>query len=275
MPSTASAATARNSLCQFCIDWNQNSELVTKPHSDTAACPCSSCCWLYSAWPPRAWSANESANSPNRASESECSYTVSASPPRRTGPGASGLSRSWRGSASASSPSGFLDPARSEQGERERVLLHRQREPAATHRAGRLGVVALLARVGVGLVAVRLLGLRRALLDQPRGEQHVDAHLEELALPVLEGRLDERAAGQVLGVGLRWLAVLLVVAVVGGVAGGARGDQEDQEQAEHGDGQGVVTKHTAHASLLGWWPWGYPASGERERRPGRAPPPAA
>ena len=33
-------ATARNSLCQFCMDSNQNCELVTKLHSETGAAPC-------------------------------------------------------------------------------------------------------------------------------------------------------------------------------------------------------------------------------------------
>jgi hypothetical protein len=55
------------------MDWNQNSELVTKLHSETGAAPCSSCCWLNSAWPPRAWKTKKSRNSPNRASDSECS----------------------------------------------------------------------------------------------------------------------------------------------------------------------------------------------------------
>jgi hypothetical protein len=82
---------------------------VTKLQSDTAASPCASCCWLNSAWPPRAWSTKESRNRVNMAIESECSYMVRASPPRLTGPGASLALRRVRGSASTSSPSGFLD----------------------------------------------------------------------------------------------------------------------------------------------------------------------
>jgi hypothetical protein len=105
---TVRAATARNSLCQFCMDWNQNSELVTKLHSETGAPPCSSC-WLNSAWPPKACRTKESRNRENRAIESECSYRVRTSPPRLTGPGTSSASRWSRGSASTSSPSGFLD----------------------------------------------------------------------------------------------------------------------------------------------------------------------
>jgi hypothetical protein len=47
-----------------------------------------------------------------------------------------------------------------QQGQRQRVLVQRQGQPALLDRAGRLGVVALLAGVLVDLVAVGLLGLR-------------------------------------------------------------------------------------------------------------------
>jgi hypothetical protein len=48
----------------------------------------------------------------------------------------------------------------SEQGQRQRVLIQRQDQPAALDRARRLRVVALLAGVAVDLVAVGVLGLR-------------------------------------------------------------------------------------------------------------------
>ncbi len=37
MPSTATTKTARNSLCQFWNDWNQNWALVTNPISEIGA----------------------------------------------------------------------------------------------------------------------------------------------------------------------------------------------------------------------------------------------
>jgi len=53
-----------------------------------------------------------------------------------------------------------------EQGDRERVLVQRQDQPATLDRAGRVLGVPLLAGVGVDRFAFGLLGLRRPLLDQ-------------------------------------------------------------------------------------------------------------
>ena len=44
MENTTMAQIARNSLCQFWKDWNQNCALVMNESSDTGASPCSSCC---------------------------------------------------------------------------------------------------------------------------------------------------------------------------------------------------------------------------------------
>src|SRR4029450_9633948 len=89
-------------------------------------------------------------------------------------------------------------------------------QPAAPYWAGRPWVVALLA--GVLSTSPPASWTPGSLLEQPGRQQDVGAHLEELALPVLEGRLDERPAGQVCGVGLRGLVMLLVVVVVGAVS---------------------------------------------------------
>src|SRR5688500_1161590 len=75
------------------------------------------------------------------------------------------------------------------QSDAERVRIKLQDQPASMHRPRRIFVAA--ARVGrlvFGVALVRLFGFRRALLEKENGEDHVDRHLEELALPVLEGR---------------------------------------------------------------------------------------
>jgi hypothetical protein len=56
----------------------------------------------------------------------------------------------------------------SEQGDRERVLVQHQDQPTPLDRPRGVLGVSLVAGVGVDLVAVGLLGLRRSLLDQQR-----------------------------------------------------------------------------------------------------------
>ena len=45
---TTMAPTARNSLCQFWNDWDQNSDVWTNSHADSPGAPCSSCSAEYS-----------------------------------------------------------------------------------------------------------------------------------------------------------------------------------------------------------------------------------
>ncbi len=60
---TTIAATATNSLCQFCIDSNQNCDVVRYCQTVTAASPCCSCSVLYARAPPTACRTNEARNS--------------------------------------------------------------------------------------------------------------------------------------------------------------------------------------------------------------------
>jgi hypothetical protein len=67
------AATATNSLCQFCIDSNQNCDVVTYCHTETVACPCSICSSLNAVLPPTACNASEAKNSRKKAMANEFS----------------------------------------------------------------------------------------------------------------------------------------------------------------------------------------------------------
>src|SRR5215218_9985785 len=69
----ANEATARNSLCQFWKDWNQNSEVRRNAQVETASPPCVNCSSLYSWAPPQAWRAKQTRNSRNNDSVNECS----------------------------------------------------------------------------------------------------------------------------------------------------------------------------------------------------------
>src|SRR5215208_1743205 len=94
--------------------------------------------------------------------------------------------------------------------------------------------------VGVGRIGIS--GFRRTPLVEKGGKHHVEAHLQELALPVLKDGLYEVAASQVLDVA-NWLPpVLLLGAVVVEEAHNALSAHEDEEKSEHGDREPVVTQ---------------------------------
>jgi hypothetical protein len=76
-------------------------------------------------------------------------------------------------------------------------------------------VLCLLVTCLVGVLRIGISGIRRTPLVEKGGEHHVEAHLQKLALPVLEDGLYEVAASQVLDVANRLSPVLLLGAVVG------------------------------------------------------------
>ena len=134
------------------------------------------------------------------------------------------------------------------------------------------------ARVLVDVLgALQALGLGGALLAQDGRQDDVGAHLQELALPVLEHRLDEVAGAQVPDVADGGAAVVLLPVVVVAPAGHALPDQHDPEDGEHGQGQPVLPQQASHqrSPLLSRSPE-HPASRRgrpppRGRWPGRRP----
>jgi hypothetical protein len=94
------AATARNSLCQFWKDSNQNCEVLKYCQKVTAAPPWLSSWALYALAPPAAWRATDIKNNKKNRPASEFSYTFSTQPPWRTGQGAFAGSAALRGSSS-------------------------------------------------------------------------------------------------------------------------------------------------------------------------------
>src|SRR4029453_11706458 len=134
------------------------------------------------------------------------------------------------------------------------ILVERELPSSTPHRTGSLLQVGLRSRVGILLgIAAEWLGFRRALLDQPDREQDVGSHLEELALPVLEGGLHEVARGEVGTEAHRWFAMFLLLCVVGAPAGEALAHEKDREEAEQDDRQAVVSKPSGHdSSSVGW-----------------------
>jgi hypothetical protein len=137
---------------------------------------------LYSATPPFACSTNDSRKKIRKNSDSDFSYSLSQTPPRRTAHGASG----------PPSPSVVV-----------------------------LRVVALV---------LRLLRLGRAELHQEGRQEDVQAHLEELALPVLERRLAEVPGAEVLAQQRRRLAVCGLLVVVLPLTGQGLADEERREE---------------------------------------------
>src|SRR5688572_10264632 len=103
-------AIARNSLCQFWNDSNQNDAEETCSQSETGSPPCPSCSSLCARVLPSACATKDARNSAMKASDREREYSASTQPPRRTGQGASRLLRDTFGSRSTFSVlSGSLD----------------------------------------------------------------------------------------------------------------------------------------------------------------------
>ena len=186
------AATARNSLCQFWNDSNQNCEVPqVLQHATPASPPCASCSSLYAAAPPAACSSEGRRGTAGRTGRRASSRTASA-PSRRAAPARArpGRPRASRGSSSCGAGSSIgLDSD----------------EPFWN-------------RIG--------------------GEHDVHAHLQELALPVLEGRLDEVAGPQVAAEGDRLAAVLGLLVVVDPHPVSDMPPMNDHEQRGGGGGVG-------------------------------------
>ena len=62
-----------NSLCQFCIDSNQNCDVVAYRQTEIAASPCCNCSSLKAFTPPMACKAIEAKNNAKNAIAKECS----------------------------------------------------------------------------------------------------------------------------------------------------------------------------------------------------------
>lgn len=86
---------------------------------------------------------------------------------------------------------------------------------------------------------VHRLGFRGALLEQEHGQQHVRAHLQELAFPVLHRRFKERTAGEVVAQGDAGLPMFGALLVVVAPSCDGLADQKADEQREQDQGQGA------------------------------------
>ena len=103
-----------------------------------------------------------------------------------------------------------------EQRQRERVLVENEDDAAGANRPGDLipsirpaGISVLGRRIGV-----RVLRLGGASAEKEGRQQHIRAHLQELALPVLEDRFAEARSREVLRQGDRRHRMLDLLAVV-------------------------------------------------------------
>src|SRR5215207_6387892 len=93
------------------------------------------------------------------------------------------------------------------------VLVDLERQTPSPDRPGSVGTTLVLSIVGVRVLRIRVFGFGRTPLVEKGGQHHVGAHLEELALPVLENGLDEVTAPQVLDVADGRPSVLFLSAV--------------------------------------------------------------
>ena len=137
-----------------------------------------------------------------------------------------------------------------DQGDAEGVRIELQQQAAAVDWPGASGSSALVRRSFVlGVVLVGLLGLRRALLEQEHGQQDVGRHLEELALPVLEHRRDEVAAGQVIQKADRGQTMQAEFLGIGPPACQCLANEGDQEQGKQRE-TAIVTQEPTHTTTL-------------------------
>ena len=185
--------TARNSLCQFWKDWNQNSDCGRTARAD----PGGAVLVLLGAVLVGAGDGVTDEGGDEQHGEGDeqaVLVEVSQAPPRRTGHGASGSSRCSRGSSSRGSSCSCFDS--------------------------------------------------RTFLQEEHGEQHEGAHLQELALPVLERRFGEMARREIPPVAEPGLAVLHRVRDGGSPAGQALGHQEHGEDGEARQRECVALEET-------------------------------
>jgi hypothetical protein len=108
--------------------------------------------------------------------------------------------------------------------------------------------------LGVGLAALlaRLLGLGRALLDEPDREEDEERELQVLRLPVLGHRLREARGRQIAAqaqrlrglaghLGMPGLEVVVLVPARDRLA-----DQRGQEEGEEGEAEALLAQQAAH-----------------------------
>ena len=97
--------------------------------------------------------------------------------------------------------------------------------------------------------------LGRAFLAQPYRQQHIDTHLQEFALPVLERSGPEVAAGQVGGEAYARLSVPVQLIVVRGMSGQGLAEPGGKHHQDDGDAQAVAFQErgVGHGDLNVAW----------------------
>src|SRR5262245_31706220 len=85
-----------------------------------------------------------------------------------------------------------------------------------------------------------LFRFRRSLLEEEHGEENVGGHFEELALPVLQGRLEEVVAQQVSWIAQGCLAVLLLLLPEATVACDTHRNEGSEEHQGENDRESVL-----------------------------------
>src|SRR5687767_13525596 len=93
------------------------------------------------------------------------------------------------------------------------------------------------------VLTVGFLRFRGSFLEEEHGEDHVEPHLQELALPVLEDRLAEFAGLQKLGVRDLVSAVLPLLFVVDLPSAPTMSNERDEEKKDENDRQAIVSPH--------------------------------
>lgn len=125
--------------------------------------------------------------------------------------------------------------------EEERVVVEGEAPASFFDREGDVGAVGSEGGVCVdGFLFIGVPGFGRAALKEEDGQNDVEAHLQELAFPILEDSLAERAAGEVGGQSDRGLAVLDPLLILMQPAGKGLADEEDSKEGEEDDGETVV-----------------------------------
>jgi hypothetical protein len=100
------------------------------------------------------------------------------------------------------------------------MSIQREDDPTVPYGPGSVCARGDMTRIPIDhLLACQLFRFRGPLLSEDGGQQHIDPHLQEFALPILGDGLPEMARPQVLAVGDGGLSVPLPLLIVLAMAG--------------------------------------------------------
>lgn len=135
------------------------------------------------------------------------------------------------------------------EGDEEGIIVELEKNAAFSDGKRSVGLVLGTQRLLVDFLPfVGILRFRGAALEQENGKDHVDAHLKELALPVLEDRFAKGARVKIGGEGNWRSSVLLLLFVEVQPARDGLSAKEHDEKSGERDGQAVVSPKGTRAS---------------------------